>query len=252
MDTKKAQEVIGRLLEYADKHNLHIDYYAGCAEPGYDDKPVIAANWNGPYDHEYSRDYENTANKRVLTEQGKQKARLARLGKWIEDEFNDHVALEWSDEWTSCDECGKAVRTSPNGYEWQAYYVQDPQYGDLACGDCVKKDPETYLQWFTNDDNRAIPSWLIKGANAAGFDCAENDEYFKDTCKRYETGLHLGMNDTPEKALASLHKVFGKAWFEENMDYVFAITETSQFYVTWTVLVRSKYYDDDEARKANN
>lgn len=41
---------------------------------------------------------------------------------------------QWSDEWTTCSDCNRAVRTQPNSYDWEpSYHMGD---GELLCLDC--------------------------------------------------------------------------------------------------------------------
>mgnify|MGYP001561251471 CR=1 FL=1 len=59
-------------------------------------------------------------------------------------------ACEWSDEWTTCSDCQRALRTSPDGYDWRPYFEffesdrnwSDPYHvsesGDL-CLDCLQE-----------------------------------------------------------------------------------------------------------------
>lgn len=44
-------------------------------------------------------------------------------------------AVEWSDEWTICDDCGKALRTSPDSYFWEPAYTMDDS-GSCLCRAC--------------------------------------------------------------------------------------------------------------------
>jgi len=37
-----------------------------------------------------------------------------------------------------------------------------------------------------------------------------------------------------------MYEMFGKDWFDENMDYVFAITDSGQFDMQWTILIKRK------------
>jgi hypothetical protein len=49
-------------------------------------------------------------------------------------------AVEWSDEWITCEDCGGAVRTQPDSYSWTpAYQIVD---GAVLCRACVPA-PET-------------------------------------------------------------------------------------------------------------
>src|SRR5262245_46685287 len=45
-------------------------------------------------------------------------------------------AVEWSDEWTTCDDCGKALRMQPTGYDWQPAYTT-PDECTMLCRECA-------------------------------------------------------------------------------------------------------------------
>jgi hypothetical protein len=202
-DAEKAS-VFDRLVEYWERKGHDIYWYNGCAEPGYDDQTVVTANWNP--------------------------APMKRISDFIERYF-DNVSIEWSDEWTSCGECGKAIRTSPDSYGWQAYYIM----GDceITCLDCVKDDVESYLDDYLNSINRAIPSELIDDVKKIGFECYQE-------CMKYESGFHPGQNDTPQDAIKDIEKQLGADYFAGHYDYLFAITDVGQFDMSFTILVREK------------
>jgi len=193
--------VLNGLIDYCDRKGYCIDYYDGCCEPGYEDKPVIAADWNP--------------------------AKMEKIGNLIEK--METVEIEWSDEWSRCDDCYKAVRTSPNSYDWQPYFIIGDVY--MVCGDCAMDQAEEYIQEYVNNNNRAIPSWFIQSAKDIGFDCLED-------CKVFESGSHPGQNDTPEKALQEIYDGVGEGWFQETFDYIFVITGTGQFDLSWSIFVR--------------
>lgn len=45
-------------------------------------------------------------------------------------------AIEWSDEWTTCEDCNKAFRTQPDSYCWEpAGVIGD---GTCLCNQCIK------------------------------------------------------------------------------------------------------------------
>jgi hypothetical protein len=79
------------------------------AEPGYTQpaKGILLANWNvlpsdvGPI--------------------------LERMG----------YSLEWSDEWSTCDECYKAVRTQPDSYDWRPSWTII-NGSEMLCAACMK------------------------------------------------------------------------------------------------------------------
>ena len=221
---EKQTKVLHRLMDYANENNLYIDWYPGCAEPGYDDVQMLAADWN--------------PERFKFQDKGFKHSKTSKIAQWIETYFNGDLALEWSDEWASCGDCYKAVRTSPDSYGWEPYYIMF--HAELVCGDCMQENPADGIEAYMNSTSRAIPSWFIESAENEGFYCILDDPYYKDQCKRFETGFHPGQNDTPEKALEEIYEVVSEKWFHENMDYLFAITSRGQFDLHWTVLVRKK------------
>ena len=100
----------------------------GCCEPGYDDKPVILANWNDI------------------------------PGKIFDILEDNNYACEWSDEWIVCDECNKAFRTSPDSYGWSMF--GDIFDGYALCGDCI--DYEEYYQTKENNPRIAISNSIMR------------------------------------------------------------------------------------------
>lgn len=100
----------------------YFDYAPGCSEPGYDDKPVILANWN----HVPNKTFDA----------------LERAG----------YSCEWSDEWIACDNCYKVFRASPDCYHWQmAGIICD---GYALCLDCI--DPYEYYPELENNHRKAV------------------------------------------------------------------------------------------------
>lgn len=103
----------------------HIGTYSGCAEPGYDDKPVALANWNNIPGKVYNA--------------------LEFMG----------YSCEWEDEWTMCGNCYKVIRTNPNSYGWQQYFSIIGEC-DLVCGNCIKEDPTEYLEQLENNPKNCM------------------------------------------------------------------------------------------------
>ena len=60
----------------------------------------------------------------------------------------------FSDEYSVCEHCNKAFRTSPDSYSWVAnYWIGD---GFIICEDCVKEDyAEEYLESLQNNPHTA-------------------------------------------------------------------------------------------------
>lgn len=194
------QEIVNGIIDYCDRNGLDIDIYNGCNEPGYDDRPVLAANWNPP--------------------------EMERIANLIENKLDDY-ALEWSDEWTDCQECGKAVRTSPDSYGWTPHYMWFNDC-EILCLDCAKEYPDDIIAEYVNDYNRAIMPELYDVIEAAGFICYSPDEY----CAKFETGFHPGQNDNPKDVAEDIM---------ENLpdhEFIFKIDSVGQFDVQWSVFIR--------------
>jgi len=98
---------IEKLLDYAERFGHYTQLVDGCCEPGYDDKPVVLGNWNS----ETRWDGE----KRITVNNV-----MPRIAKLLEKLGYE---VEWEDEWTTCEDCGKATRSQPDSYSWQPSYA---------------------------------------------------------------------------------------------------------------------------------
>ena len=88
----------------------NMGYATGYVECGYDEpaKGVLFANWNV-----FPRNLD-----RILERAG--------------------YAVEWSDEWSTCEDCNKALRTSPGSYSWRPMYREDLiEHGSMVCLICA-------------------------------------------------------------------------------------------------------------------
>jgi hypothetical protein len=170
-----------------------LTWYPDYAEPGYSlrhgEKGILAADWN--YFHHRVDD--------LLEQAG--------------------FEVEWSDEWTACDDCGKAVRTSGDCYAWQRFYAMTRQDGcETLCFNCV--DWKEYLRELEDNAPMAVP----RRCNPA-----EHGYVRVSQPREYANGWHAGMNDNPKAILSALH-----AKGEDRI--IFRIPEISQFYIefeTW-------------------
>lgn len=106
---------------------LYITSYSDYAEAGYDlggKKGILVGDWND-------------------------------VRKDIVSLIEEYYQIEWSDEWISCSDCGKLIRTQPDSYSWTPdYNVGD---GEVYCGDCIRKDEssqEAYVQSLINDPTK--------------------------------------------------------------------------------------------------
>jgi hypothetical protein len=188
------------LVECCEKRtNRNFEFCPAYAEPGYShpEKGIVFGNWNPA---------------------------CGFLGQTLDEQRIDPVSklarvleangfeLEWSDEWTTCCDCGKAVRQHADSYFWTPYFrvMNDCE---LVCLGCL--DPEDYLVSIEDDADKACPpEWNPEDYGYAKF----NGDF--------ETGFHPGQNDKPSDILKKMHGL-GMSRI------VFKIAEQSQFYVTW-------------------
>ena len=205
LDTeRKTRSRVQWLLAIADKRNIDITLASGCCEPGYDDKPVVLANWNS------KKRYDRETNYFVTTDDTA--PRLAKLFEKLGYE------TEWEDEWIACEECGKVFRCSPDSYSWQQYgRVSD--FGCL-CGDCVKSDPSDYLTHLSG--NHSVADTLGIDLEANGYVLHHDG---------YEAGWYDGQNDDPRT-------IANKLIAAGITNFIFSIDYTSQFQVGFSVWVK--------------
>lgn len=176
----------------------NINWAPSYAEPGYTDSPkgVLWANWNV-----FPRDFD-----RILERAG--------------------YTVEWSDEWSTCDGCNRAVRTSPDSYQYQPFYVLMNDC-EIVCLDCV--DWPDYLESIEDNPDMAVIAECYPGKY--GYHRVSDSE-------AYENGFHPGQDDNPATILKALH-----AAGREHI--VFRIPETSQFYIRFETWQRNA--DEDQS-----
>lgn len=213
-DSNAKMRAAHRLLEAATRmasklDKLHTTYQfsnrideirlcEGNAEPGYDDDIVALGNWN------VIDTYDRSMQKRVDLIGGNLPERLSDAFEKI------GVSIEWGDEWCTCDNCGKAVRTSPDSYGWKAAYtaVNDCE---VYCSECTLQEPEEYLESIEGDYNKAC----TLDVDLAAYD------YVK-VSGTFENGLHHGQADSP--------KLIAKALERMGINrYLFSIDDVGQF-----------------------
>lgn len=186
----------------------------GYAEPGYSEPKrggVWFANWNdiASYDPK-----SNTYEVHDGT-MGRLASALERYG----------ASIEWEDEWSTCDQCGKAVRTSPDSYSWQpSYFMGDCE---IICHECIAEDPEMYLEEFEG-----------KGETAWTLDIDPADHGYTLLEGGFENGMHPGQNDSPEE-IADRLRARGITRF------LFRLDSVGQFDARFSVYVKAQDNDDD-------
>jgi hypothetical protein len=132
-------------------------------------------------------------------------------------ELDDIILNGFDDEYNTCGNCGKAIKTSIS------YYGDKPRYAildcDMFCGDCIAENyEEEYIELRINNAKNAINTSIISEDRLIELG-------WKKMKTRFESGLHEGQNDKP---MDVLHK-FGK-----HRDVLFTY-ETGQFDIKfWT------------------
>lgn len=98
-----------QLVHTAQSDLKNMDWAADYAEPGYEQPKhgIFFANWNHFPD--------------------KTTDLLEKAG----------YAIEWSDEWSTCDDCNRAFRTSHNSHAWTPAYKWVDECS-LLCLECAK------------------------------------------------------------------------------------------------------------------
>ena len=195
-----------------------IQFFDGYAEPGYgsgaDDELIAIGDWN-------------TIN-RSDREKG-ERVDISTLPKQLAESFERiGVEIEWSDEWASCCNCGKLVRTSGDSYSWAPSFVEND--GELTCCECATEDDDSIaslLESYEGNPNNALT--LDVDPTSHGYTC------LFDRC---ENGWHRGMDASPKVIAKELHaRGVGR--------FLFKIEENSQFYTTFGVYVHDEEWNDD-------
>lgn len=132
----------------------------------------------------------------------------------------------FSDEYTTCSDCDKIIRTSPDSYFWQPdFYLGDGFIVCKTCFDDVEDYQENYIKHRVNDPKEAVNGLMTeKQLENLGF-----RKYNEDS---FEHGLHNGQTDNPNEIYDELSILY--------YDVLFAVDEVSQFYITFSVWVRGE------------
>jgi len=201
---------IDKVIEYCEEHIPYFEYFES-VDMDYNGETILIGDW-------WKRD--------------KDELHTYKIMEFIEDNYSDTLT-EWHDEWCTCSECYKGIRTNPNSYGWEPSFI-NTEYG-LLCHECCKEDPEYIIDEYKNNISKAIPNWAIELIENEGFSCLEDNEM---TCTRFQNGWHQGMNDTPEKIIKSIEEEFEIDHINNIFDYIFVITDNSQFYINFTIFLR--------------
>lgn len=186
-----------------------LDWAPEYAEPGYSNPKrggIWFGNWNdgGNYG-DPSRD-----------------TTMSRVAELLE---KYGASIEWEDEWSTCSDCGKAIRTQPDSYGWlPSYFMGD---GEIICIECVRADPETYTAQLEDQPTRA---WTLP------IDPAEHGHRLLED--GFESGWHPGQDDNPQEITDRLHaQGIGSG-------ILFVVDRKGQFDLNFSVYVRIQDGED--------
>lgn len=199
------RRILGRLEEmsYADKY-VERGYSLGENSQG-----ILFGNWNhwGKYE----------GGQWVLGEESKMFKRIGSILEKVAD-------LDWHDEWTTCDDCGGAVRTNGNCWQWQpCYVVLDCE---IICRECVGKHAEDVLLMYEGAENKALSADLGLDPAEHGYKLAQAD---------FENGWHGGQDADP--------KVIAKTLSEKDVNrFLFMITDVGQFDLKFALYIHEEDY----------
>lgn len=201
-DPATREEYLRQYHRTAESEIENMQYAADYAEPGYStpEKGILFANWN--------------------RFPSKATDLLERAG----------YAIEWSDEWSLCDDCGKAVRTSPDSYSWSNSYAIVGECS-IVCLDCLADNPSDYLEELSGNENSCLTESLARRIDLTDYG------YRRFNDDEYESGWHPGQTDDP-KAIAKQLRSQGID------DFIFVQTEQSQFYIKFAVYVKEAEQED--------
>lgn len=204
--------ILGEALDNGDVESYANEY----AEPGYDnpEKAILFANWNPKSFGDL-----NTGKGAVPSVASRLAPIAEKLG----------YALEWSDEWSTCGDCGRAVRTSADSYSWKPHFALLHEC-ELVCADCIIEDPEDYIFRLINNPESCI--------TFDGIDLGEMG-FREYNAQSYQTGWHPGQNDNPRDVMNEIQRLHGP-----DTEVVFVLDSTSQFDSRWSAWFRAG--DDNE------
>ena len=184
----------------------------------YDSEEVwVAGNWND------KQRYENSEWITLSDMPSRLGNALERIG----------VEIYWYDEVSTCCECYRLVRTSPDSYRWTAEFISTDNgiVNGIVCVDCVNKYPEDYIEdMYVNNPDNAITCISESTLADLGWTIYTGDS--DDGI--YESGLHTHMTDNPHKVLEHIQETM------PNHDVVFVISDTGQFHVAYTAWTKQQ------------
>lgn len=148
------------------------------------------------------------------------------IEEFILETCGDEDNWGFSDEYTTCSDCGYIIRTSPTSYSWTPDYIL--RDGEILCTDCSKNRIEEIVdEDYCNNPSTAITCFEKKELMDLGFKLLDTE---------YENGWY-GTTDNPKEILNELNK--------EYEDVIFIIESTGQFTTYFRAMVRNKINEEN-------
>jgi hypothetical protein len=200
MATVSTYDKVSRLIQFATGEpygdgEVVTDVMVGYAEPGYPSDPdvvIVLGNYNPR--HISGQDRWSSDDPRVTMP-----VRLARSLERVGAE------LEWSDEWTQCQGCFRAVRTTENSYSWRPSFLWTD--GGAVCHECAIKDGEDAFTGYGDDDESYINNAgkCVTWCDPLHVESFGFIKWEANAPHTYENGWHPGQTDDPADILAGIH-----------------------------------------------
>lgn len=109
----------------------------------------------------------------------------------LDELFDNGYQWGFRDEYSTCDRCGKVIRTEADSYSWVPDFFVDYDNGEIICGDCVRENPKEYLETLYNNPEKANTILSAQDLIDNGFEKIDGD---------YEDGWY-DKHDSPEEIL---------------------------------------------------
>lgn len=144
--------------------------------------------------------------------------------------------IEWCDEWSTCQDCYKALRTSADSYGWTMYGAF--WNCGYVCADCLKEHLADFIEDedFINNASKCLMPMFKSDLEALGY-----VQWEADDPHTYESGWHPGQDDNPKDILASILE--GKD--EDKVQVVFLLDSVGQFDMRFSAYVKENTDDED-------
>lgn len=139
-------------------------------------------------------------------------------------------AIEWSDEWYSCGDCCKLVRTQADSYSWQASFVIMNEC-EVICHECMEDD-DTKMDYIKaelegNSHKADTLDWDLEGLGYVKMD------------EDFQNGLYGGQKDSPHAISKALEA-------RDITRYLFQIDRVGQFDCRFSCWVHDSEITDGE------